>query len=359
MASWLPKGGTEHWVATGTDALLVALNACVPKGKVAVSAYTCAKVPAALAAVGFEVVFLDIDPDTGLTPGLALGRFAPGALSAVIASHMFGVPCDLDEYRRQADRLGAILIEDCAASFGSAFEGAPVGSFGHLSVYSFGRGKTVNLGGGGLLAIREAEAAAQVEHFCREAIQHGTALRRGPKALARALLLSTTVWGPLFKAALVAKRLAKGTWFWERDSGFAGGPITNGPFLATGPSYARLAGVLDLRALLDHKVRVAEVYQAEIHSAEHIAHLRVPAGVTRVVRPSYPLRVENRDKLFLQLRAEGIDCGLSFSYSAGALLGAVTPGATALANALLTLPVHGGVSLDQASRIARLVNELK
>src|SRR5207237_602319 len=56
---------------------------------------------------------------------------------AIVAVHLYGQPARLKELRALADRLGLLLIEDCAQAHGARLNGKHVGTFGHLAAFSF------------------------------------------------------------------------------------------------------------------------------------------------------------------------------------------------------------------------------
>lgn len=140
---------------SGTSALTLALRTIAgdhPDGPVALPGYCCYDV--ATAAVGAEVPVLlyDLDPET-LSPDLdSLAECIEGGARAIVVAHLYGMPVDLDVVLSLAGDAGIPVIEDAAQGAGGRYEGRPLGSFGALSVLSFGRGKgTTGCGGGALL----------------------------------------------------------------------------------------------------------------------------------------------------------------------------------------------------------------
>lgn len=144
---------------SGTGALTLALRAVreeQPERPVALPAYSCYDV--ATAAVGAEVpvLFYDVEPRT-LSPDLESLRDAvrEGA-SAIVVAHLYGVPMAMEPVMELAEEAGIPVIEDAAQAAGGRYRGEPLGSFGDLSILSFGRGKgTTGCGGGALLASED------------------------------------------------------------------------------------------------------------------------------------------------------------------------------------------------------------
>ena len=71
---------------------------------------------------------------------------------------MFGLPADI----REIVALGVPVIEDCAQSLGSRYEGTPTGSFGVLSVFSFYATKVICTGEGGMVASSDRRLIERV-----------------------------------------------------------------------------------------------------------------------------------------------------------------------------------------------------
>ena len=149
---------------SGTGALTLALRASLEDAAgaaVALPAYACYDLATAADGASAPVVLYDLDPAT-LAPDLAsLTRAVARGTRAVVMAHWYGVPVDPDPVRAVTQTAGAILIEDAAQGAGATWQGRPLGSFGDLTVLSFGRGKGTTAGrGGALLAHGEAGSAA-------------------------------------------------------------------------------------------------------------------------------------------------------------------------------------------------------
>jgi dTDP-4-amino-4,6-dideoxygalactose transaminase len=152
-------------VDSGTHALQLALEVAMrAAGKspvVAVPGFTCFDVATAIVGAGARVILYDIDPNT-LAPDFdSLRRTVnEGATIAVVAS-LYGIPVPWDQVERVAG--DAIIIEDAAQGHGAAWGGKPLGSFGHLSVLSFSRGKGWTGGYGGALLSRDQMLTTHVD----------------------------------------------------------------------------------------------------------------------------------------------------------------------------------------------------
>ncbi len=92
----------------------------------------------------------NIDPDK--IPGLISKR-----TKAVIVTHMWGSPCEMDKIVRICKKFGLKLIEDCSHAHGARFKGKPVGTFGDVGAFSLQGQKIVTGGEGGILVTNDRE----------------------------------------------------------------------------------------------------------------------------------------------------------------------------------------------------------
>ncbi|MDC0661936.1 DegT/DnrJ/EryC1/StrS family aminotransferase [Marinobacter sp. SS21] len=130
-----------------------------PAPEVLVSAYGCPDLVAAIVAQGAIPVLVDLEPDQ---PRLDIDQVRSAInhrTVALIAVDFLGLPEDLAGLARLCQATGIALIEDAAQMFPPASSHDP---FADFVVLSFGRGKPVNLLGGGALLIRRAKGMGSI-----------------------------------------------------------------------------------------------------------------------------------------------------------------------------------------------------
>lgn len=151
--------------SSGRSALLVALRALSSlkpdRDIVAIPAYTCFSVPAAVCRAGLKVALLDICPGS-LTqvPELTVPK---DRLLCIIAADLFGFAHDHSELRAKARECGAFFLVDAAQSFGAVCGGELAGTDGDLGIVSLARGKALPTGGGFVVSNSEPIAKAVQE----------------------------------------------------------------------------------------------------------------------------------------------------------------------------------------------------
>lgn len=86
-------------------------------------------------------------------------------IRALVAMHVFGHPCQLDELADLARRWKLVLIEDAAESLGSYYRGQHTGNVGRLSALSFNGNKVVTTGGGGAILTNDGALGKRAKHL--------------------------------------------------------------------------------------------------------------------------------------------------------------------------------------------------
>ena len=125
--------------------------------------------------VGAEVVFADVDPDTGLmtpdTLAQALERLAGRRLRAVLPVHLRGDAADLAGLKHLAKGAGAVLIEDAPHALGTTVKfGNAAGTIGDcaysaMATFSFHPVKTIATGEGGMVTTNDPHLAERLRRL--------------------------------------------------------------------------------------------------------------------------------------------------------------------------------------------------
>jgi dTDP-4-amino-4,6-dideoxygalactose transaminase len=97
----------------------------------------------------------------GMDPELLASAISPNT-AAVIGTHLYGIPCQIDRIAELARQHNASLVEDCAHCYGAAVGDTKVGSFGDAGCFSFETSKVINTMGGGIVTAAATELAARI-----------------------------------------------------------------------------------------------------------------------------------------------------------------------------------------------------
>jgi dTDP-4-amino-4,6-dideoxygalactose transaminase len=149
--------GVRHCIAVSscTAGLMLILRAADLTGDVIVPSFTFAATAHAVAWNGLRLVFADIDPHTLTLSPDAVRRVAGTRTSAILATHVFGTPCDVESLEKIAAEMGLRLFFDAAHAFGSKHRERMVGGFGDAEVFSLSPTKVLVAGEGGLIATND------------------------------------------------------------------------------------------------------------------------------------------------------------------------------------------------------------
>jgi len=141
---------------------LCSILRALPQTRVLVPAYTCKAVVEAALIAGKTVVHADVEEDGFNMTASSLLPFL-NSDSIVIATHQFGIPCDITAIADLCRQHGAPLIEDVAAALGSRVAGRLVGSFGDAAFYSFDSTKLITVPlKAGFVTVRDPALFAQI-----------------------------------------------------------------------------------------------------------------------------------------------------------------------------------------------------
>ncbi|MGE5382604.1 MAG: DegT/DnrJ/EryC1/StrS family aminotransferase [Omnitrophica WOR_2 bacterium] len=100
---------------------------------------------------GGTPIFAESLPDTWqIDPADVRKKITPNT-KAIMAVHIYGHPCDMDELKKIATENNIVIIEDAAESFGSMYKGKYTGTIGDIGVFSFFGNKTITSGEGGMV----------------------------------------------------------------------------------------------------------------------------------------------------------------------------------------------------------------
>ncbi len=114
-----------------------------------------------------EQCFMDSD-------GFTYNKYTKKRISAMIAVHIFGHPCDMDTLRELSTTYNIRLIEDASESLGSLYKNKKTGCLGDIGIFSFNGNKIITTGGGGMIVTNNEEYAIHIRHLSTQAKKAGS-----------------------------------------------------------------------------------------------------------------------------------------------------------------------------------------
>jgi perosamine synthetase len=166
--------GAEHatTVSNGTVAIHLALEALGigPGDEVIVPTLTYIASVNTIIQTGAKPVFVDsLESTWQVDPKDVEAKITPRT-KAVMAVHLYGLPCDMDALTSICQKHKLLLVEDCAEAFGTLYKGQHVGTFGDIATFSFFGNKTITTGEGGMVVAKKKEVLEKAYHLKNQGV---------------------------------------------------------------------------------------------------------------------------------------------------------------------------------------------
>ena len=160
--------GVEHLniLCNGTIALLLALQALrINGGEVITTPFSFPATTHVLFWNHINPVFCDIDPKTcNIDAEQIVSKITPET-RAILATHVFGTPCDVEAIEKIARTHGLQVIYDAAHVFGVTFRGRPLLEWGDISALSFHATKLFSTGEGGAIVSNSQDVKRRIDYL--------------------------------------------------------------------------------------------------------------------------------------------------------------------------------------------------
>ena len=163
--------GREHALLAGRGAagIWAALRALDLRDQyVLIPANTCYIVLWAVLRSGNKPLLLDVEQSSVLSKGVQLNAPTERKISAIIPCHVYGLPAPMAAICAWAKANDVYVIEDGALALGANADGRPAGSWGDVSIFSFGLGKIADNQLGGAVLTDDAHLATEMGKLLAE-----------------------------------------------------------------------------------------------------------------------------------------------------------------------------------------------
>jgi len=307
-------------VASGTDALQLALRACgISRGdEVITVSNTAFPTAIAISYTGAKPVFVDVD-ETYTMDASRVEEKINEKTKAILPVHLYGQPADMDPILEIAKKHDLYVIEDACQAHGAEYKGRKVGSIGDIGCFSFYPTKNLGAyGDGGFITTNNEELAerlkllrnyGQIERYNHAIKGYNSRLDEIQAAILRVKLKRLDKWNEL------RRRNAK--------------------------LYSELIG---------EKV----IVPFERENSTHVYHL-------------YVIRTKQRDELRKWLKSRGILTDVHYptpihlqkAYADLGLGEGSLPVTEKYANEILSLPMFPELTEEEISHIADAINEFE
>lgn len=165
-------------LSSGTSAVHLALIACgvQPGDEVCVQSFTFCASSHPIKYLGATPVFIDSEKDSWNMDPMLLEEAIQDRIKktgkkpkAIIPVALYGMPYQVEEILKIAEKYDIPVIEDAAEGFGSRYDGQVLGTFGQYGVLSFNGNKMITTSGGGALICPNQEAKNRIMFFATQA----------------------------------------------------------------------------------------------------------------------------------------------------------------------------------------------
>lgn len=160
--------------ASGSAAMVVAFEALKRMNKrrtVILSGYTCPLVAIAAHQAGLKVRVCDTAKDSFEFDLAKLADLCDSDTLCIVATHLAGLPVEMEPLLKLSRDCGAYLIEDAAQSLGATTVEGKVGTVGDIGIFSLACGKGFSLYDGGLLVTNNAALRASLKRVSAEIVR--------------------------------------------------------------------------------------------------------------------------------------------------------------------------------------------
>ena len=301
-------------VSSGRFALYLILKSLgLKKGdEVILPAYTYHVIPAVIIALGLKPVFVDIEADTfNINPRLIEEKITKKT-KAVIPTHLFGYPCDMDAVMKIARKHKLFVIEDCAQACGAEYKGKKAGSIGDASYFSFEISKNMNTFGGSMIVTDNSALSDRIRRELQDSPQPKTG-----KVLKK-ILSSVQIWISTSKYAFsfVTYPLIRILDFFDKDilshrHNFEVNLIRKHELINyynfQFANVQALVGIDQLKKIDRYNERndqISSIYSSILSEEETAGRQK------KIIKPSplfYTIKSKNRDKISKRMLTEGLD----------------------------------------------------
>lgn len=153
------------FLCNGTIALQIAIKALELKGEVITSPFSFIATTSSISWEGCTPVFADINPKTLNIDPLSIEERITTNTSAILATHVYGNPCDIDGISSIARKHNLKVIYDGAHCFGTTYKGRSVFSYGDICTTSFHATKLFHTIEGGAVFTRDPQLLKKMAYM--------------------------------------------------------------------------------------------------------------------------------------------------------------------------------------------------
>jgi dTDP-4-amino-4,6-dideoxygalactose transaminase len=153
------------YLTNGTIAIQIAIKALELKGEIITTPFSYVATTSSIVWEGCVPVYVDIDPQTLNIDPAKVESAITSNTSAILATHCFGNPCEIDQLEKIASKHNLKLIFDAAHCFGTQYKGKSVFEYGTISTSSFHATKLFHTVEGGSVFTKDEDLFEKMSYM--------------------------------------------------------------------------------------------------------------------------------------------------------------------------------------------------
>lgn len=153
------KLGLKHmlFLSNGTIAIQIAIKALQLKGEIITTPFSYVATTSSIVWEDCKPVFVDIDANSFNIDSNKIESVITEHTSAILATHVFGNPCEVEAIQAIANKHKLKVIYDAAHTFGVTYKGKSIYEYGDISTTSFHATKLFHTIEGGAVFTQDAD----------------------------------------------------------------------------------------------------------------------------------------------------------------------------------------------------------
>lgn len=153
------------FVSNGTIAIQLAIKAMEICGEVITTPFSYVATTTSILWENCQPVFCDIDKNTFCIDADKLEALITSKTSAILATHVYGIPCEVEKIELIAKKHNLKVIYDAAHAFGVIYKNQSILNYGDVSTCSFHATKLFHTVEGGSVTTKDAELFEKIKLY--------------------------------------------------------------------------------------------------------------------------------------------------------------------------------------------------
>jgi len=153
------------FTSNGTIALQIAIKVLGLKKEIITTPFSYVATTTSILWENCNPIFVDIDPETFCINASLIEEKITTDTEAILATHVYGIPCAIEEIERIAKKHNLYVIYDAAHAFGTIYKNKSLASYGDISTLSFHATKLYHTIEGGAIITNDDKLAKKIDLY--------------------------------------------------------------------------------------------------------------------------------------------------------------------------------------------------